>query len=39
MNILDKADATVHSGLSKDRNIGYMEFFLGVSFFAGKTKK
>jgi hypothetical protein len=36
MNLLDKADVTLNSQLSKDRSIGYMQFYLGFSFFVGK---
>ena len=39
MNLLDKAATDLNSNLSKDRNIGYLEFFLGASIFLGKTKK
>lgn len=39
MNLLDKAATSLNSNLSKDRNIGYMEFYLGATIFLGKTKK
>lgn len=36
MELLDKADATLNSMLSKDRNIGYFEFYLGFAFYVGR---
>lgn len=39
MNLLDKAATDLNSNLSKDRNIGAMEFYLGATIFLGKTKK
>lgn len=39
MNLLDKTATDLNTNLSKDRNIGYMEFYLGACFFVGKTKK
>jgi opacity protein-like surface antigen len=39
MNLLDKADTDLNTKLSKDRNIGYMEFYLGVCFLIGKSNK
>ncbi len=39
MNLLDKAAADLNANLSKDRNIGFMEFYLGATIFLGKTKK
>ena len=39
MNILDKAATDLNTNLSEDRNIGYMEFYLGAAFFVGKSKK
>lgn len=39
MNLLDQANISLNTNLSKARNIGFIEFYLGVSFFAGKTKK
>lgn len=39
MNLLDKAATDLNSNLSKDRNIGAIEFYLGATIFLGKTKK
>lgn len=39
MNILDKQFSSLNSNLSKDRNIGAIEFYLGASIFLGKSKK
>jgi hypothetical protein len=39
MNLLDKADTSLNPNLSKDRNIGTLEFYLGATIFLGKTKK
>lgn len=39
MNVLDKAAADLNNNLSKDRNIGAVEFYLGATIFLGKTKK
>jgi hypothetical protein len=39
MNLLDEARSELNSHLNKDRNIGFMEFYLGGSFFIGKSKK
>lgn len=39
MNLLDKAATDLNSNLSKDRNIGALEFYLGATIFLGKTKK
>lgn len=39
MNLLDKADTGLHTSLSKDRNIGFIELYLGATIFLGKTKK
>jgi hypothetical protein len=39
MNLLDKAATELNSNLSKDRNIGYIELYLGATIFLGKTKK
>jgi len=39
MNLLDKKDTGLHNLLSKDRNIGVIEFYLGATIFLGKTKK
>jgi len=38
MNLLDKA-SDIHNLLSKDRNFGIIEFYLGATIFLGKTKK
>lgn len=39
MNLLDQAATQLNTNLNKNRNIGYMEFYLGACFFFGKTKK
>lgn len=39
MNLLDKASTDLNSNLSKDRNIGAIEFYLGATIFLGRTKK
>jgi hypothetical protein len=39
MNLLDKSATDLHTKLSKDRNIGVLEFYLGATIFLGKTKK
>ncbi len=39
MNLLDKAATDLNSNLSKDRNIGALELYLGATIFLGKTKK
>jgi len=39
MNLLDKAASELNANLSKDRNIGYVELYLGATIFLGKTKK
>lgn len=39
MNLLDKASTDLNSNLSKSRNIGAIEFYLGATIFLGKTKK
>jgi opacity protein-like surface antigen len=38
MNLLDKAATNLNTMLSKDRNIGYMHFYLGFAFYIGKKK-
>ncbi len=38
MNLLDKSATNLNTNLSKDRNIGYMEFYLGLSIFMGKSR-
>jgi hypothetical protein len=39
MNLLDKAATDLNSHLSKDRNMGYIELYLGATIYLGKTKK
>lgn len=39
LNLLDKKAVELNSNLSKDRNMGALEFYLGASIFLGKTKK
>lgn len=39
MNLLDKSASNLHTSLSKDRNLGALEFYLGATIFLGKTKK
>jgi len=39
MNLNDAGAQSLNNYLNKDRNIGYFEFYLGASFFVGKTKK
>lgn len=39
LNVLDKSATSLNSNISKDRNIGAMEFYLGASIFLGKSKK
>ena len=39
MNLLDKKAENLNRNLSKDRNIGSLEFYLGATFFFGKTRK
>jgi len=39
MNLLDKTATDLNSNLSKDRNIGALEFYLGATIFLGRTKK
>ena len=39
MNLLDKAAANLNTLLYKDRNIAYMEFYLGGAIYLGKSKK
>jgi hypothetical protein len=38
MNLLDQAVTNLNTNLNQDRNIAFLEFYLGVSFFMGKTK-
>lgn len=39
MNLLDKKAADLNSYLSKDRNIGAIELYIGATIFLGRTKK
>lgn len=39
MNLLDKSATDLNSNLSKDRNIGTIEFYVGATIFLGRTKK
>lgn len=39
MNLLDKQFTSLNSNLSKDRNIGALEFYIGAAIFLGKSKK
>lgn len=39
MNLLDRSDTSLNSSLNKDRNIGYMQIFIGASFYISKMKK
>ncbi len=39
MNLLDKAATDLNSNLSKSRNMGVIEFYLGATIFVGKSKK
>lgn len=39
MNLLDKSAPDLNSNLSKDRNMGSLEFYIGLTIFMGKTKK
>lgn len=39
MNLLDAADPTINSALSGNRNIGFLEFYLGAAFYIGSSKK
>ncbi len=39
MNLLDKAATDLNSHLSKDRNMGFIELYLGATIYLGKTKK
>lgn len=39
MNLLDKKATDLNTNLSKDRNIGVVEFYLGATIFLGRTKK
>lgn len=39
MNLLDAASTGLNTNLSQNRNIGYMELYLGATIFMGKSKK
>lgn len=39
MNLLDKTATDLNGNISKDRNIGAVEFYLAATIFMGKTKK
>lgn len=39
MNLLDAAAPNLNTYLGNDRNIGYIEIYLGASFYIGKSKK
>ncbi len=39
MNLLDKGDTSINTNLKENRNIGFFEFYLGATFFIGKTQK
>jgi len=39
MNLLDAGAQNLNTYLANDRNIGYVEIYLGVSFYVGKSKK
>lgn len=39
MNLLDKAATDLNTNLNKDRNIGAIELYVGLTLFLGKTKK
>ena len=39
MNLLDKADTDLNTNLKENRNLAFFEFYLGASFFVGKSKK
>ncbi len=39
MNVLDKAATGLNANLSKDRNMGAVEFYLALTIYLGKTKK
>ena len=39
MNLLDGYDTDLNTNLKESRNIGFMELYLGASFFVGKSKK
>ena len=39
MNLLDKGDTDLNTNLKENRNVGFMELYLGASFFIGKSAK
>lgn len=39
MNLLDKADTDLNTNLKENRNVAFMELYLGASFFIGKSAK
>ena len=39
MNLLDKADTELNTNLKENRNLAFFEFYLGASFFVGKSRK
>jgi hypothetical protein len=39
MNLLDGKNVSLNSNLYKDRNIAYMEFYIGGAIYLGKSKK
>jgi len=39
MNLLDAGAQNLNNYLANDRNIGYVEIYLGASFYVGKSNK
>ncbi len=39
MNLLDKGDTDLNTNLKENRNVAFMELYLGASFFIGKSAK
>ena len=39
MNLLDGEDTDLNTNLKDTRSIGFMELYLGASFFVGKSDK
>jgi len=39
MNLLDAADTELNTNLKENRNLAFFEFYLGASFFVGKSRK
>lgn len=39
MNLLDGSDTELNTNLKETRSIAFMELYLGISFFVGKSKK